>query len=67
MPTRPVGTIFDGNLTNRVHSRSYALFTQANLHATDQLNFILGGRVTRDVLHLDYSRGTVAGVHRGGA
>lgn len=61
VPTRPVGTIFDGNLTNRVHSRSYAAYTQANLHATDALNFIVGGRLTHDVLKLNYSRGTIPG------
>lgn len=61
VPSQPVGTIFDGNLTNRVHSRSYAAFAQANVHATDKLNFILGGRLTRDVLKLDYSRGSVPG------
>jgi iron complex outermembrane receptor protein len=61
VPTQPVGTLFDGNLTNRVHSRSYAAFAQANVHATDKLNFILGGRLTRDVLKLDYSRGSVPG------
>ena len=61
VPTQPVGTIFDGNLTNRVHSRSYAAFTQANVHASEKLNFILGGRLTHDVLKLNYSRGTAPG------
>lgn len=61
VPTRPVGTIFDGNLTNRVHSRSYAGYAQANLHASEKLNFIVGGRLTHDVLKLNYSRGTVPG------
>ncbi|WP_082515605.1 TonB-dependent receptor [Sphingomonas sp. Leaf412] len=61
VPTRPVGTIFDGNLTNRVHSRSYAGYAQANVHAGDRLNFIVGGRLTHDELNLNYSRGTIPG------
>lgn len=61
VPIGPAGTIFDGNLTNSVHSRSYAGFAQANVHATERLNFILGGRLTHDQLELDYSRGSVPG------
>lgn len=61
VPSQPVGTLFDGNLTNKVHSRSYAGFAQANLHATDDLTFLFGGRITHDVLKLRYSRGTVPG------
>jgi len=61
VPSAPPGAIFDGNLTNRVHSRSIAGFAQANIHATDRLNFILGGRLTYDDLRLNYSRGTVPG------
>lgn len=61
VPGTPPGTVFDAFLDNNVISKSTAAFAQGNLHATDKLTFIVGGRVTYDDLELNYSRGNLAG------
>ena len=50
------------NVTNRgvadygIRAENYALFGEANIHPTDQLTLIVGGRVIHDRLRYDHAR-----------
>jgi len=61
VPGVPPGTVFGTSTSNVVDSRSYAAFAQANIRPIEPLTLILGARVTRDELSLDYDRHAIPG------
>lgn len=52
----PTGTRADVTADVKTENDSYAAFTQGTLHVNDDFRFIAGGRLTRDVMSVDFDR-----------